>query len=329
MSAALAAEVRISRSVPIQSLPLLALAAITLLAGCTFGPTRASVQTPAGPPLQFMGEWGVKGNDPGQLDQPDSIATDVRGNVYIADPGSQFIDKFQPSGTPLLSFQDERLKHPQSIAVDRGGAIYVTDPVRGSVFVFLPDGSRYREIRVQTRPNEENTLAVAVADDGSMTVLDVNASKVFDFSPSFRLVRVWKPGVGAPNGPGRPRAVVAGPSDDIFVGGITPNSLLRFDDGKFTSQLNLAGDPASSAVPASDRIGDQFAVSSNYIFLADPNGKTIHVWTLNGAPKADLDLAPQLGEDERAAPPIAVSPMGDLLVLDSKQARVLHYHLNL
>jgi streptogramin lyase len=267
----------------------------------------------------------VKGNDPGQLDQPASIATDMRGNVYIADAGSQFIDKFQPGGTPLLSFQDDRLKHPQSIAVDRGGAIYVSDPVRGSVFVFLPDGTRYREIRLQTRPNEENTLAVAVGDDGSMSVLDVNASKLFDFSPSFRLQRVWKPGLGAPAGPGRPRSIEAGPADTIFLGGIAANSLLRFDDGKFTSQVTLA---TSDADP-SPRIGDQFAVSSKFIFFADPDGKTLHVWTLDGKPRADLDLSSELGATQRAFPPIAVSPMGDLLVLDAQQARVLRYHLNL
>jgi hypothetical protein len=281
------------------------------------------VQNPAAPPLKYLGDWGIKGSDPGQLDQPTSIATDVRGNVYIADAGSQFIDKFQPGGTPLLSFQDDRLKHPQSIAVDRGGAIYVTDPVRGSVFVFLPDGTRYREIRLQTRPNEENTLAVAVADDGSMSVLDVNASKLFDFSPSFRLEHVWKPGTSAP---GRPRSIESGPADAMFVGGIAANSLLRFDDGKYTSRLDLT---ATNGVPASDRIADQFAVSSKFIFFADADGNTLHVWTLDGKPRADLDLSSELGEGQRATPPIAVSPMGDLLVLDAQRARVLRYHLNL
>jgi streptogramin lyase len=296
---------------------------MALLSGCTGGTTHGAVQTP-GPSIQFMGQWGTKGADPGQLDQPSSIATDLRGNVYIADPGSQFIDKFQPGGEPLLSFQDPRLKHPQSIAVDRGGAIYVSDPVRASVFVFLPDGSHYREIRVQTRPNEENTLAVAVADDGSVNVLDVNAAKLFDFSPAFRLQRFWIPGS---SGPGRPHAIVSGPADAIFAGGIAGNALLRFDDGKLTSQIQLAANPA--VAPPSDRPGDQFAMSSNYIFQADANGHIVHVWSMDGTPKADLDLSPQLGDDQRSAPPIAVTPVGDLLVLDAHEARVLRYHLNL
>jgi streptogramin lyase len=297
------------------------LSALSLLSGCAVAVAPAAVQN-AGPPLQFLSAWGVKGDDPGKLDQPTSIATDVRGNVYIADAGSQYIDKFQPSGTPLLSFQDDRLKHPQEIAVDRGGAIYVSDPVRAAVFVFLPDGSRYRELRLQSRPNEENTLDVAVADDGSVDVLDVNGSKLFDFAPSFRLMHVWTPAKNAETWNGHPNSIVSGPADAIFVSGIATNSLVRFDEGKFTAQINLPGEPAA-------RGDDQFALSANYIFQADPDGHMIHVWTLAGAPKADLDLSPQLGDGQRSAPPIAITPTGDLLVLDTQQARVLRYHINL
>ncbi|HEY6467103.1 MAG TPA: hypothetical protein VIY69_13980 [Candidatus Acidoferrales bacterium] len=311
-----------------------ACATLFVFSGCSFGPTNASVQLAAPPPLQYMGDWGIKGTGPGQLDQPTSIATDMRGNVYIADPGSQFIDKFQPGGTPLLSFQQPGLKHPQEIAVDRGGAIYVTDPVRVSVFVFLPDGSRYREIRIPGRGNEENTLDVAVDDAGSLDILDVDSAKLYDFNPRFHLAHVWKPGMGGPHGPGRPTSVVSGPSDSIFVGGLGNDSLLRFYDGKFAAQVSLAAGSqadSSSATPdaPSNRIGDQFAVSANYIFLVDPDGKTLHVWTLDGKPKAALDLSAQLGDDRHSAPPIAVTPSNDLLVLDTQKARVYHYHLNL
>lgn len=308
---------------PFVALTVVALASCIII-GCSLGPTHAAAAQPAPPPLQFLAGWGVKGTDPGQLDQPSSIATDLRGNVYIADPGSQFVDKFQPGGTPLLSFQYPRLKDPQSIAVDRGGAIYVSDPVRCSVFIFLPDGTLYREIRLVSRPNDENTLDVAVDDDGSMSVLDVNAAKVFGFSPRFRLEHVWKPTPAAANGAGRPRSITAGPADTVLVAGIAANSLLKLDEGKIISEITLSGDSSSSP----QRIGDQYAVSANYIFLADPDGKTVHVWTLNGTPKADLDISEQLGEEQRAAPPIAVSPMNDLLVLDTLHARVFRYRIN-
>ena len=313
---------------------MIALAAVTIFSGCSFTPTDASVELAAPPPLQFVGEWGSRGNGPGQLDQPTSIATDMRSNVYIADGGSGFINKFQPGGTPLLAFQDPLLKHPQEIAIDRGGAIYVSDPVRKSVFVFMPEGTRYRVIRVAGRGSEENTLDVAVDDAGSVSVLDVNAARLYDFNSRFRLAHVWKPGIGVATGPGQPTSVTSGPLNAIFVGGVGPNSLLRFVDGSFTSQVTLDAvsrpDPrlSGSSDPPPDRIGKQFAVSSNYIFLVDPGGKTLHVWTIDGKPKGDFDLSGQLGEDRHAAPPIAVTPANDLIVLDTQKARVYRYHLN-
>src|SRR5215469_1531913 len=93
------------------------------IAGCS---KVAVAQKPAGPLIEYLGAWGVRGAQPGQLDQPAGIATDVRGNVYIANAGSQYVEKFSQQGTPMLAFQDDHLKHPQSIAVDRGGAIYVS-----------------------------------------------------------------------------------------------------------------------------------------------------------------------------------------------------------
>src|SRR5579863_9815770 len=128
---------------------VLALAIACLLGGCSEGSTHAATEGAA--PIAYIGAWGVKGDGPGQLDQPTCIATDSVGDAYIADAGSYFIHKFDPEGTPLLSFQDTAVKNPQSITVDGGGAIYVTDSVRSSAFVFFPNGDRYRELKLKGR----------------------------------------------------------------------------------------------------------------------------------------------------------------------------------
>ena len=313
---------------------VIALTAATGLAGCARDTTQAAVEDSSAPALQFVNSWGVKGSNPGELDQPAGIATDDRGNVYITDAGTQYIEKFQAGGTPLLAFQEPRLKDPQSIAVDRGGAIYVTDPVRSSVFIFFPDGSRYREIRLQSRPNDENTLDVTVADDGSMSILDVNSAKVFDFNPRLRFQRSWIPNLGPPS---RPREIAAGPAGAIYVAGSLNSPILRYDDGKLTSQIPLdpqqprkANNSDPPGYPPTQDSNVQFAVSQRGIFESDPSGRSIYVWSLDGKRKAVVDLPlDQIGERFRSAPPIAVSPTGDLLVLLSDQCRVLHFRVNL
>jgi DNA-binding beta-propeller fold protein YncE len=298
------------------------LACLSMLAGCSQTDSEAQPQQPAAPLLQYIGAWGVKGNGPGQLDEPASIATDPTGNVYIADSRSTFIHKFSPEGEALLAFQEDALKHPQSITVDSGGAIYVTDPVRSSVFVFLPNGDRYRIIRLRTRPSVENELSVAVGDDGLIHVLDANAGKVFTYTSRFRLASTWPLPASAPGARGPRGPIAIGPDGNIYVGDAPSYCIIRLDrNGHFISSVD--GEEKNST-----KLTGEFAVSRSYVFAMDVNGLMLHVLTMDGKPKLDMDLAPELGQGARLAPALAVSPRAELLVLDTPEARVLRYHIN-
>ena len=297
---------------------------VSLSFGCTHPDTQAEAQSerPAPPSLQYIGAWGSKGPDPGQLDKPTSIAVDLLGNSYVADVGSHFIHKFGPRGTPLLSFQDALLNHPQSITVDSGGAMYVTDPVRASVFVFFPNGDRYRVLRLAAHPNAENVLSVAVDDDGFIYVLDAGAGKIFRFTQRMRLARTWQ----LPGGPGsrsRAGAIASGRDGSLYV--VDPGSghVMRF-----TSEGQLVSEISATADGADRKLSEEFAVSDKHIFVMDADGHMLHVWTIEGKPEPDIDLAPELGQGSRFAPALAVNPHGELLVLDDAVARVLRYRIN-
>jgi len=177
---------------PLTALGLLV--CLTAQAGCSnvTSETLPKHATPSPTPsLTYIGQWGAKGSDPGQLSQPAGIATNSLGDVFLADPGSAFVTKFAYEGKPLLSFQEDGMNHPAAIALDRAGAIYVADPVRDSVFVFLPNGDRFRELHLRSRPNAENQLSVAVGDDGLIHILDPIAGK---FLPTPFASACCKPG---------------------------------------------------------------------------------------------------------------------------------------
>jgi hypothetical protein len=305
--------------------PLLAVLGLTSLAGFWRYSARPESRTTVGPPLEYIGAWGEKGDGPGNLEDPESIATDSVGNVYIVDPPTRFVHKFGPQGKPLLSFQEDPLKHPQSIAVDSDGAIYVTDPVRKSVFICLPSGERdrYHELRLRTRSGKENVLSVSVADDGLVYVFDSNAEKVFAFNARSRLSGAWQTRPDSPGMKGPPGSIAVAPDTTVYVSDTAGNRILKFTrDGHFLAELG------ASATQNGWKLSDRFALSQNYIFVMDADGRMLHVWTLDGAPKLDMDLAPELGQAPRSAPPIAVSPRGELLVLDMPEARVLRYRIN-
>jgi DNA-binding beta-propeller fold protein YncE len=301
----------------------LALMCACALAGCSLGKTQAAAQAPPPPALTYIGSWGSRGSTPGKLNQPTCLATDTIGNAYLADAGSQFVEKFDFKGTPLLYFQDEAMKEPQSIAVDSGGAIYVTDAARASALIYFPNGDRYRTLRVQKHPVPEDTLSVAVENVGLIHVLEAQAGMVSTFTPQMRLVRKWQPGSVVPNTRVRPENIAAGADGYLYIADRAGNRFLRFtSDGHFVSEI------AARSGGVYRKLSDQFAVFKNFIFAMDADGRMLHVWTTDGQPELDANLAPELGQPNRSVPVLAVSPRKELLVLDTSGARVLRYSFN-
>ncbi|HEY0702072.1 MAG TPA: hypothetical protein VGD60_04830 [Candidatus Acidoferrales bacterium] len=292
------------------------------LTGCSGTVSEAQKSASASanaPSLQYLAQWGVKGDGPGQLNQPSGIAVNSLGDVFLADSGSAFISKFAYEGKPLLSFQEDGMNHPQSITLDSGGAIYVTDSARNSVFIILPNGDRYREIRLRSRSAAANSLSVAVTSDGLIHILDPAAGKIFTYTSRLRLVQTSEPRETV-HGTGRFGPLVRGNDDNLYLGTPSGGIMKLSHDGRLLTEL-----VASNGAQWNPNTG--FAVANNSVFVMDANGLTLHIATTDGTPKLDADLAPQLGQGNRRPPAIAVSPRNELLILDADESRVLRYHL--
>jgi hypothetical protein len=299
------------------------LLAACALTGCSQARTHAEAQAVVPPTLTYIGQWGMKGDGPGQLEQPVSIAADALGNVFVVDAASLYISKFDGKGTPLLSFQDDNVKHPQSIAVDSGGAIYVTDSGRGSVMIFLPGGDRYRELKLKVHPHEEDALDVTVEGGGDVHFLDPDANTIYSYSaPTFRLMKTWKPAASGPNFDVRAKSIAAAADGFLYVADTPGNRIVKFsDDGHFAGEID-GGDRSER------KLSSEFALSGNDVFAMDADGRTVHVWSLAGQLILDADLTPELGQANRSVPALAISPRKELLVLDMAGARVFRYKIS-
>jgi hypothetical protein len=305
----------------------LALALSCALSGtsCTeqaSGLATAASAVPRPPSIEYLSAWGTKGSEPGQLQDPSSIAADSMGDVFVTNLGNAYVNKFRSTGTPLLSLQEDGLNHPDAVAVDDSGAFYVGDPVRDSVFIFLPNGDKYRELHLKTKASSENQLSIAVGDDGLIHILDSNAGKVFTFTPRAKLLQSWQPGAGGAT-PSRYGPMTRSTGEFLYMGNSAGTIL------KFTREGQRVGEirPLAPGVRWDTSAG--FAIWSNHIFVMDPDGRMLHVAGLDGTSALDMDLAPQLGQARRSPPMLAVDPTGDLLVLDPLECRILRYRIKL
>ena len=56
------------------------------------------------PSGNFLGSWGEIGTGNGSFVSPSGLATDIAGNVYVADRDNHRVQKFSPSGNFLGSW---------------------------------------------------------------------------------------------------------------------------------------------------------------------------------------------------------------------------------
>jgi hypothetical protein len=299
---------------------LLLPASTLLLASC--GKRADPAPKPQPPPFQFLGSWGEKGDAPGKFVAPVAIATDALGNVFFADPGAGFVDKFEAKGTPLLTFEDARARHATGIAVDSGGAIYLAGAERGNISIFFPDGTFLREMQSAPQRHFSGPLGISVDNDGNLFVPDPAGSRVAKFSARGRLIKYLAgPKGAAPDD--KPSWAAASQDGSVFIAYFRTGRIEKYSsDGDLVTSWNAAENTAAENHPIAG-----LAVGDGYVFTMSAAPLQIRLWMLDGQHKLDANLAEHIGEI--AAPQIAVTPRSELLVFDPSAARVFWFRMNL
>lgn len=303
-------------------LPQAALVAVFFLVSCGNRASPAPKPQPP-PPIEFLGAWGDKGEGPGKLDAPVAFAADSLGHIFFADPGAGFIHKFESNGTPLLSFEDTRLRHAAGIAVDSGGAIYVADAQQGSVLIFFPNGTFLQSWRSAAQRHFSGPLGIGTDEQGALYVPDPAHSRVLKFNNRGHLVKSWPAPQKAISADERPSWVFAEPDNSVFVAYFSTGRIEKFSsDGSLMTSWPAANTPAGESSPISG-----FAVAGESVFTMAASSTEIRVWTMDGQHKLDADLGTSLGKI--AAPQIAVTPNEELLVFDPSAPKVFRFRIHL
>jgi serine/threonine protein kinase/DNA-binding beta-propeller fold protein YncE/class 3 adenylate cyclase len=264
------------------------------------------------------------GQAPGRFQNPDGVAVDARGNLYVADQLTNRIQKLSPAGLPLaewggLGSGPGQFAGPAGVAVDRQGDIYVADTGNNRIQKLSPMGKPLQQWgQAGTGPGQFSTLlGLAVDAHGIIYVADAGNSRIQVLSSHGRLLRQW----GA-QGSGLfryPDGVAVDTNGHVFV---TDGQSGRVQEFSPTGQLlRRWGGPGSK--PGSLNAPTGVAVDrSGNVYVADQLNNTVQKFSGGGkllARWGGTGSAPGRFQSPQA---LAVDALGHVYVADSRNHRI-------
>jgi DNA-binding beta-propeller fold protein YncE len=178
------------------------------------------------------------GHDPGQFFDPEGIAVDGQGNVYVSEVNNNRIQKLSRDGKSIAVFGGPQsdapgqFNQPFGLSIDRAGNLYVADLLNNRVQKLSPTGQPLAVFGMgagAANGQLVNPRGVAVDAAGNVYVSDTQNHRVQEFAPDGAFITQWRrceddPAVcqfpNSGGGPGEffyPRGAVADAAADLYV----------------------------------------------------------------------------------------------------------------
>jgi DNA-binding beta-propeller fold protein YncE len=259
-------------------------------------------------------KWGrADGNDakaggaPGEFFDPENIAVDAGGDLWVADvlnhrvqrfgPGGAYVDEFGTFGTGAGQFNS-----PRGVAVDVAGTgeIYVVDSLNDRVQVFAADGTFQRQWGSSGAGNGQFAFPRDVALDGSgnVFVTDMDNHRVQKFTQAGAFVAAWG-GLGTADGEFQyPRGIAVSDSGDVFVVDSFNHRVQHFaNDGTFVSRFGAnGGDGTFGSGDGEFNTPRGLAVVGDSIYVADTGNDRVQLFVSESYTSQFGSLGPGDGE---------------------------------
>jgi len=281
----------------------------------------------------FVGAWGIRGDGPGQFDDPTGLVV-AGGEVFVADARNGRIQVFGPDGTFRRAFGETgkgvgQLGRPMNLTA-HADELYVPEYFNDRIQVFGLDGTPRRVIGGPgAGPGEfDSPGGVAVGPDGHLFVADFYNHRIQELEPDGSFVRQWGT-TGVPgSGAGEftyPTDVALGANGMLYVADGYADRIQAFaPDGTFVAKwggpfaTNIHG-PFRGwfAVPTSVAVGPE-----DNLFVADFYNDRIQKFASDGTFLTSFGEGGEGPGRLRHAMAVAAAPDGIVYVADFLGSRV-------
>jgi streptogramin lyase len=178
-----------------------------------------------------------------QLHNPQAVAADGSGNLYVTELSGPAVIMFSPQGQkiPLAGIQSVATQPgapwsmPEGIAVDAAGQLFVADPGSDALFkIILPEGPSSLQVQAI---QASKPFGLGQDPDGSIFVTDANSSLIRKLLPSGQLMVFAESSSAETSGLASngsldpdPRGIVADKNGNIYTTDALAGLILKIND---------------------------------------------------------------------------------------------------